>query len=186
MNRLMISAVIILIIIFAVFLIGMKNNPGAMNEKPMNYKTYTDPANHYNISVPEGWVSSSGFGRLRTGMNTNHEESTRTEVTYLKSGNIGLNISVYEKTPECSKIEKPNTTLAGMPAVYDGEHYSWTVNTDKSTIVVGYYYPGAGVYHKRIKDNNPVSQTEIDANQKTITDIVSTLKFNSVSPLICQ
>lgn len=184
-NKLMLIIVIIIIAIIILILINLKNKPKTQRLNITNYKAYNDPANHFNISIPQNWVATSDFGKQKTGINTPNEEVTRTEITNLSSGNIGLTIYIYEKKPKCEWSDKPNTLLAGMPALYDAQHYSWTIDTDKSAIVVGYYYPGAGVYHRRIRNQQTVSRSEIAANREIINSILSTLKFKSVQPLQC-
>jgi hypothetical protein len=164
--------------------IAYPNKPNEQQQAPPSTIAYIDPANHYVISIPSNWTTTSDYGSQRTGISTTHEERIRTELTNLSSGNVGLNISVYEKAPTCDRAEKPNTTLAGLTARYNPQHYSWTINTSDSTIVIGYYYPGAGVYHRRMSAA-PVSKSEMNANQQTINRIVSTLKLQASQPLQC-
>lgn len=148
------------------------------------FKTYGDPGNHFTVSIPSQWNTFSDYGNQQTGIGTAHEETTRMEVTNLSSGRVGLNFSVYEKAPDCQTAEKPNTTVAGIPANFNSKTYSWIINTSDSTIVLGYYYPGAGVYRgtKKIK---PVSRSQMDNDQKTINDIISSLKLTTSRPLQC-
>ena len=102
-------------------------------------KSYSDPGNHFTVSVPSNWNSTSGYGNQTTGIGTAQEETTSLEDTNLSAGRVGLNFSVYEKTPYCKTAEKPDTTIAGMPAYFNPQHYSWIINTTDSTIVLGYY-----------------------------------------------
>lgn len=181
---------IIFLIVALVMLIGLlylKYGMGQSGQEQnvVSLKNYNDPDDHFNLSVPEDWTVHSGYGRARTGIGTEHETATRTEITNMFFERKGLNISIYEKAENCKNIIKSNTTLAGLPAYFDSKHYSWTVYTKDAVILVSYYYPGAGVYHKRNGDALAANSSQMFSDQKAINDIVATLKFKSAEALEC-
>ncbi len=179
------GGIVLLVILLYYKSISTQSNQGTGGPRATSFMTYVDPAKHYEISVPAGWATVSGFGNVKTGIGTDHEATIRSEVSNLFSGEAGLNISVYEGAPNCDKIQKPNTTIAGVPAYFDAGHYAWIINTTNSTIVAGYYFPGAGVYHKRFRSHVLPPSSEMFANQGMVNEIISTLKLQKAKALEC-
>ena len=179
------GGIILLVVLLYYKTISDQQGQGAQEPVITSMKTFIDPADHFIISIPADWGTTTGNGGLKTGIGTAQEKIVRTEVTNIFSGNAGLNVSVYEETPDCSKILKPNTTVAGMPAYFDALHYAWVINTTNSTIVAGYYFPGAGIYHRRIRNQTPPPSSEMFANQKMVNEIISTLKLRNSQILEC-
>lgn len=184
-KKILIICLIIIIIILISFRLSNETNKQIVQEQPTTKTiSYSDPANYFSLNFPYDWDVSSDYGRQRNGIGTLHEEALRIEYNNVSKGDVGLNISVYEKTPDCEMAERPNSTLAGLPAYFDSRHYSWTFYNTDSTIVIGYYYPGLDVYHK-VRRSAPVTQEEMDANNRAIQDIVSTIKLNNPQMLQC-
>lgn len=152
-------------------------------QTPPTLVNYTDPGNHFTVTLPSNWKVKSDYGNEKTGIGTENEQTSRVEFNNLASGYVGLNVTVYEKKPVCNDEQKPNTTFAGLPAYFNQKHYSWIIKTTDSTIVVGYYYPGLPVF--RLRNGISVPQSEMDKNSRIIKSIISTFKFNNAKPLVC-
>lgn len=182
----LIIIILLIIIIISVLLYRLNNKPANTPIAESTPQTFTDPANHLTLSLPFTWTTNSDFGKQTTGIGTPNEQSNRTEVINLSGGTTGINVYINEKAPTCETAEKPNATLAGFPAAYNDKHYAWTINTTTSTIIIGYYYPGAGVYHRPVGVNpTEVPQAEKDASRKIINEIIATLKLQNAIPLQC-
>ena len=186
-NNFIIIYLVVIILALIIIIVYKNVNKGITQEQTQpNTVSYVDPANHFTVSIPSNWTRTSDFGGKKTGIGTANEQTTRIEVTNISEGNTGINISVVERAANCENAVRPNSKFAGLPAYYDSNHYAWTINTTDSTILVGYYYPGAGVYHRRIKNMAPVTDAEKETSQKIIGGILSTLKLSNSLPLQCQ
>lgn len=179
---------LILVIAGVLAVILASTNRTAVEKQPApvspTLRSYTDPGNHFSFTIPADWTTTSDYGGLKTGIGTSRESATRIEYTNLASGSTGVNISVYETPPTCTPEEKPNTTLGGIPAYYYPPHYSYTITTTRSTIVIGYYYPGLPVFHKRLSVA-PATQAEMAANLQKINTILASFKIQGDQILQC-
>lgn len=178
----LIIMVLLLVSIFNYYLNTKKQNISVQTQETKII--FNDKGNHFSVSIPSSWTGKSDYGKQTIGIGTDHEEVTAMEISNVSLGNTGINFSVYEKAPACETVKKPNSKLAGIPAYYNSDQYSWTIYTNDSTLVAGYYYPGLKVFRGRLNAIS-VSQGEMKINQQKINDIISTFKLKSSQPLVC-
>jgi hypothetical protein len=174
---------VLLLLLGSILLIGTKKNA-----PPVSYR---DTANHFSITIPGNWTRTEGIAVERKNIGTAQETKQNIEIAqvFSKSNGLGITLQVYEGKPSCEDSLPSNTKLAGLPAHYDANRMTWTLDTTEAKFVIQAYYPGTGKFHLPPNTIRPTlpAQSVINADKKLLTTIIiSTFKPRILKPLNCD
>ena len=183
-----------IVVLLIVFFIGRNiKSTQKQSEQPTvtpvpQMKTYKDSSNYFSITAPDNWTSTKRVATSTTGLKTTHPVTTQIEITQIYvPADMGVTVQVYKTPPTCPLVQKPTTTLAGLPASYNDAIHTWTIPTTTALVSVSIAYPGSGGFHGPARQVQPtaVPQSVVDADKKLLEQILTTLKLNNLQPFSC-
>lgn len=171
-----------------------------------NMKLYTDPDKYFSVDMPLSWSVDHQVGTITTGSDNDHLNPYDVEMFAFMSKPVNysepndaiiLFVEVW-RNGQCLDTDTftSNTTLAGMPAYYDGTSM---YELDTSTASIRLYEHVWGIDEKNpsqleINPGGPLyppptpvipPQNVIAQNRKFLDAIVRTLKPVSTTPASC-
>lgn len=185
-RKLLISILVIGGIIIISWMFAMNTTKHVAPVQSNAMKIYGEANKSFTITAPADWTAQENIGTQKTGIGTNHAVTSKIALVNLASStNAGINIQVYEGTPSCDTVQKPNSNIAGMPAFYDALHKTWTIDTVDATYVLSYYYPGRGTYHARYGVPTPAPQAVQNMYERLFTGILNSFKPTNPQLVSC-
>ena len=158
-------------------------------EKPVTMQKYIDPENVYTVSVPSNWTKSNTTATSTTGLKTGHPVQQDIKVTqFTKPAEMGFTVQVISGPPTCPLQNKPNTSLAGLPAFYNPANYTWTISATTATVLVSIAYPGTNSFHRPLTQAQapPYPVVTINADKALVRSMLNSLTFPELRPLTCN
>jgi hypothetical protein len=147
--------VMLLALLFSVFISAFTHRAATVSggkPPPAGWQRYTDPGGHFTISIPKGWT-------VQTETSTGEEGSSHGNVTFHDTmdafggppeGQNTITVWIYAQPIESDPARQvmcdfgfykhSNTTLAGLPAWYNG-NATWIVESSGAHFQISYAYP---------------------------------------------
>jgi hypothetical protein len=148
-------------------------------------KIYHDPGNHFTITVPSVWQATENTAINTTGLNTARPITQYSEINTLMSGEVGVTVQVNEEAQVCDSTFMPNTTIAGLPAVYNPTHLSYTIQTTNAQYVLYTFYPGASILHAPASYHVQLTAGQKEEYENELQSILNTFKPLNTQLLHC-
>lgn len=203
-----IGIALLVLFAFGIFLYSRfgvwQSKPGSISNQHVRH--YEDPDRYFSLDIPNSWQVSHQVGTITTGPDNDHLNGYDVEMFAFMSKPVNysepndaniLFVEVWRKG-QCLDNYKPNTTLAGMPAYYDGTSM-YEINNNTASIRLYEHVPGEKEENFSELESNPggalmrtIPPTPttpphnlIAHNRMILNGIVSTFKPTSTTPASC-